>query len=324
MLKNKYGLRPIINPLVVAKKRNRRLYKIQTTDKIYALKVYERPVAINYQIACLHQLKKNGFHQVPHVISTVDGAGSVKKADTTYVLSEWIEGVEPSFANVKHLKKASALLASFHRAAKTPDEAVIKSTRNLFEKCTTFHEIKVGQNKMGVISNKLNDWVQQFGTDPLKIALERMRYVERYFPNDSYLELLTSERKENTFIHGDFNPCNLILKPKGKMYLIDFDGSSYYVRISDLLFLCHRHMGNNAEMLIDILKSYHQVRPLSLTEFEIVKSLLFVPGNIYWDMRMRTYYNNPIDKDWIIQNLTCYSSKESFDTIKQLSYSDLF
>ena len=323
ILKNKYGLRTNLNPLVVAKRRNRCLYKVQTTDKSYALKIYERPVAIDYQLACFDQLEKNGFHQVPQVISTVDGEGSVEKGDTTFVLSEWIEGAQPSFSNVKTLKKVSAFLASFHQAAKTPEQAVIQNTRNLFTKCTTFHDIKVGQNKMGAISSKLDEWVQQFGTDPLKIARERMEYVEHNFPNDSYMELLESERKENTFIHGDFNPANLILSPNGKMYLIDFDGSSYYVRISDLLFLCHLHMGNKAESLSNILQSYHQVRPLSLTEFEIVKSLLLVPGNLYWDMHMKTYSNKPIDKDWIIQSLTRYSNEEKFYTIKKLSYFDL-
>lgn len=176
---------------------------------------------------------------------------------------------------------------------------------------------------MKVVKNRLKEWGQQFGTDPLKIALERMEYAERLFPIDSYKELVKTERKENTFIHGDYNYSNLVFSPEGKVYLLDFDGSHYCVRIIDLLFLCHLHMGKNAEMLLEILKSYHQVRPLSLIEFEVVKSLLFVPGKIYRDINIRTHLNIPIHRDWLIRNLTGYSSTESFDTIKRLSYSDL-
>lgn len=319
LLIKKYGLRP----LLITKIRNRNVYKVHTTDKIYAFKVYDWPAAINFHITLLHQLDKNGFRQFPKVITTLDGSGSVEMGDMSYVLSEWIEGVQPSFSNIEHLKIASAFLALFHRAAKAPEQEVMKNVPNAFLYPTTFHDMQVGPYRIGVVKNRLNEWVKQFGTDPLRIALERMEYAEYFFPIDSYKELVTSERKENTFIHGDYNYSNLIFSPEGKVYLIDFDGSHYCVRISDLLSLCHLHMGENAEMLLDILKSYHRVRPLTLTEFEIVKNQLFVPGKIYWKMHLNSFYNNPIDKDWIIQNLARFSSKESFDTIKRLSYSDL-
>lgn len=323
MLLKKYGLRTTLQPLEITVRRNRKVYKVQTKDRNYALKEYNRSIDINYHVSLLDRLDKNGFHQSPKVITTLDGSSSVESDGTTYVLSEWIDGIEPSFSNIIHLKAASALLASFHRAARFPNQEVIKAAPNSFLDTPTFREIKVGQNKMSTISEKLNEWVKQFGSDPLRIALERMEYAEFNFPIDSYIELFTSEKKENSFNHGDYNSTNLILTPKNKLYVIDFDGSSFSVRINDLLFLCHLHMGDNAKMLLDILKSYHQVRPLSLKEFDIVKSILFVPGNIYWIMHINTYLHNPIDSDWITQHLSRYSGKDYFEKIKKLSYSDL-
>ena len=323
MLIRKYGLNSSLELKLIAKRSNRNVYKVQTNGKSYALKEYNRTIAIDYHAAIFNQIDENGFHLSPKIISTLDGSSSVKIKDTTYVLSEWIEGVEPSFLNIKHLKAASALLASFHRAAIAPDKAIIKSAPNAFLHSSKFSDIKVGQNKMSTISEKLRIWAKQFGTDPLNVALERMEYVEQSFPNDSYTELFTSERQKNAFNHGDFNSGNLILTPDRKLFLIDYDGSAYSVRISDLLFLCHLHTGNDTTVLLEILKSYHQVRPLSLTEFEVVKSLLLVPGNVYWEMHIMTYFNKPIDSDWINKNLKRYSGNDFYDNIKKLSLADL-
>lgn len=318
ILIQKYGLRPSL----ITNLGN--IYKVLTVDGTYAFKIYDWPVHFNFHFALQQQLNKNGFSQYPRVISTLDGLNSVEIGGMTYILSEWVEGIKPSFSNVEHLKIGAAFLAFFHRAATSSEEVRIKSAPNDFLYPNTFNDMRVGQFRNGVIIKKLKEWVQQFGTDPLKIALERLEHAEYMFPLDSYEELVTLEREENTFIHGDYNASNLILSPEGKVYLIDFDDSSYFVRISDLIFFCHLHMGKEAEFLLEILKSYHKVRPLSNVEFEIIKSQLFVPGKIYWEMHVNTFLNNPISKEWINKSLGSYSRKEFFDKIKKLSYSDLY
>ena len=317
-----YGLHPISIIKHSHKKGN--IFIVTTDNKTYILKVYSRPVNHDFQIAILNQLTKNGFTQFPRVIFTKNGQSSVEMGSLRYVLYEWIDGTIPSFHRIRQLKMAASFLASFHAVAEGLDEDVInKSTRNDFLYPATFGEVRVGPFRNKVILNRLNEWVNHFGTDPLRIALERMEYAENMFSTDNYKELLQTEKEKNTFIHGDYNYSNLIYSPKGKVYLIDFDASSVYMRICDLLFLCHLHMGKEAEYLIDILKSYHQIRPLSRLEFEIIKAELFVPGKIYWEMHINTHSNHPINEEWINNRLAIYALKERFDKIRTLSFKDI-
>lgn len=318
ILKLKYGLNPVFI------KHHRNVYKVQTVEKTYSLKVYDWPVHHNFHYELHRQLKNNGFNYFPQVIPTLDGSNSAIDSNLIYILSEWIEGVKPSFSNKDHLKNASAFLGSFHLAALISDQGILSKGPNDFLLPYSFFDVRVGQYRNGVIYEKLIEWVQQFGTDPLRIAQERMEYAAYIFPLDIYKELVETEEEKNTFIHGDYNNSNVILSTKGQMYVIDFDDSSSYLRVSDLIFLCHLYMGKEGEWLLDILKSYHRVRPLSELEFEFIKSQLFVPGKIYWEMHTKSFLDQQVSKEWIYQNLSMYCVNTVYQKIKMLSYSDLF
>ena len=318
ILKLKYGLNP------VSIKHHRNVYKVQTLENTYALKVYDWPVHHNFHYELQQQLINNGFNYFPQVTTTLDGLNSAIDSNLIYILSEWIEGAKPSFSNIDQLKNASAFLGSFHLAALVPDQSIISKGPNDFLLPASFYDVRVGQYRNRVIYEKLKEWVQQFGTDPLRIALERMEYAEYIFSLNSYKELMVAEEEKNTFVHGDYNSSNLILSPKGQMYVIDFDDSSSYLRVSDLIFLCHLYMGKEGEWLLDILKSYHHVRPLSELEFEFIKSQLFVPGKIYWEMHIKSFLDQQVSKEWIYQNLSAYCVNTVYKKIKMLSYSHLF
>ncbi|WP_075620411.1 phosphotransferase [Paenisporosarcina indica] len=318
VLKIKYG----ISSVFIKQLRNN-IYKIQTTEKTYALKVYDWAVNHNFLYTLHQQLKNNDFNYFHQIIPTLDRLNSVTEGKLIYTLSEWIEGVKPSFSNKDHLINASAFLATFHQAALASDYSIKAKGPNDFLLPISFYDVRVGQYYNHIIYEKLKAWVQQFGTDTLRIALERMEYAEYIFPLNSYKELVVKEEEKNTFVHGDYNSSNLILSSKGQMYVLDFDDSSSYLRVSDLVFLCHLYMGKEGERLLDILKSYHRVRPLSEIEFEFLKSQLFVPGKIYWEMYCKLLLDQQVSKEWINQNLSMYTVNTVYNKIKILSYSDL-
>jgi CotS family spore coat protein len=303
---------------------NRNVFELLTQNGSYALKEYTWTLTLPFQTSLLSHLEKKGFLQKYKLILTRWQTPLAKMSEKSYMVTEWIAGRKPHFSNIQELIYAAKLLASFHNHAihLDLDEEILRYAPIEFT-TSTFSEIKIGQYINANILKKLTRWVNDFGTDTFRLALERMQYAEYKFPSGEYEQLVEEEKKNKTFVHGDYTSSNLIYTPSGDMMMIDFDDCSYNVRINDLIFLCQLHMGQEIERVLQILQAYHEVRPLSLTEFQVVKSQLLVPARVYWEVHLQCVAGKEISRDWLKRNVDPFLSNKLWKGIKMLSYSDL-
>lgn len=299
----------------IQKQGHRFLYKITAGSQQFALKRFDDWDTLSRQMLALQQLNKNGFKNMPSVILTLERHPTVCHEGKGYVLTEWVQGTKPQLGKLGELCRASTLLAKFHIHAHSlsvsPDHGYL-----------SFAGVKTGKYSNGTILARIKRWAEAYKHPVLKEALKQATVAYEVFPHKLLCQLWQKELQHGAFVHGDFCRSNILRQVDGNMVMIDFDHCSTNIRIFDLAFFCH-HAEPTAHSLLNALKAYHAVRPLTQKEFLLLKAQLMVPERIYWEIHVRLFLKEPLDEDWLSRNIEPLIEGEFINTVRTLQYGDL-
>lgn len=303
------------------------VYRVTSREGEYALKKYGWATNLPLQTTLMLHLQDRGFLNVPFLIKDRENNPIVHQGNEAFVLTKWVRGHNADFCNVSTLRQLARLLAHFHNHSCNIDidEKHIQHLQYgaLEEGPSKLVDITIGQYDTRTMSKRLRQWANSYPCPALQRTLFFMNLARAQLPVEVYKNLLHQELADRCAVHRDFNTSNILQTSDGQLYLIDFDDCSLNIRVGDLAFFCHLHMGSKAQHLLDILRSYHKIRPLSTAEFMVLKSLLLIPGQVYWMLHLRGASNQKITPAWIKKTIEPWLSNHLLICISKFSLKDL-
>lgn len=275
---------------------------IKTPDGMKILKkVSNSEETLNFILDAVRHLMKNGVN-LPGIFKTTDGSDYVRIDGACYVMTEAIEGRNPSYTSPRELQGISAGLARFHKASEgfTPSPATkpkyhlglwIDDYTEQLEDINEFYKKELMLKKNEPISNMIISEFPYFYERAVN-AIAGLRGKE-------YGEWVKKAREKGCLCHQDFAAGNLILTPSDQIYVLDTDSITIDIPARDIRKLLNKVMKKTGRWEIDpvksILHSYQSENPLTASEWEVVRLDLMFP-HLFLGAVSKYYYKR--DKDW--------------------------
>lgn len=237
----------------------------------------------------------NGFDKIDKNYLTPEGAPYAFVNDDIYVVTEWIEGRECDFKKEEDLKRAAETLARFHLCARgfTPDEDtkvrsdIGKLTNTLDKRLATLNKMRDTARK----NKRKTEFDMLYLTNVdfyLKLSKDAMKSLDL----ESYKKVCSDALSDKVLCHHDFTYHNILFEDNGDSYVIDFDYCKWEMQIYDVATLLIKSLKrlnwdmNSAKL---VLESYGNIKPISVHELNILKTLLIFPQR-FWRLANRYYY----------------------------------
>lgn len=237
----------------------------------------------------------NGFDKIDKNYLTPEGIPFAFVNDDIYVVTEWIDGRECDFKNEEDLKRAAETLAKFHLCARgfTPDEDtkvrsdIGKLTNTLDKRLATLNKMRdtARKNKRKTEFDMLYLTNVDFYT---KLSKEAMKSLDI----ESYKKVCSDALSDKVLCHHDFTYHNILFEDNGNSYVIDFDYCKWEMQIYDvatLLVKSLKRLNWNIDSGRLVLDAYSSIKPISVHELNILKTLLIFPQR-FWRLANRYYY----------------------------------
>lgn len=237
----------------------------------------------------------NGFDKIDKNYLTPEGIPFAFVNDDIYVVTEWIDGRECDFKNEEDLKRAAETLARFHLCARgfTPDEDtkvrsdIGKLTNTLDKRLATLNKMRdtARKNKRKTEFDMLYLTNVDFYT---KLSKEAMKSLDI----ESYKKVCSDALSDKVLCHHDFTYHNILFEDNGNSYVIDFDYCKWEMQIYDvatLLVKSLKRLNWNIDSGRLVLDAYSSIKPISVHELNILKTLLIFPQR-FWRLANRYYY----------------------------------
>ena len=264
-------------------------------------KVSNSEDTLKFILDAVRHLMKNGV-KLPGICKTADGSDYVHKDGVCYVLTEAIEGRNPSYTSPSELHGISAGLARFHKASEgfTPSPGTkpkyhlglwIDDYSEQLEDINGFYKNELLLKKNGLISNTI---IREF-----PYFYERAANAIAGLRGKEYGEWVRKVQSKGCLCHQDFAAGNLILTPAGEMYVLDTDSITIDIPARDIRKLLNKVIKKAGRWEIDLAKSimhsYQSENPLTASEWEVVKLDLMFP-HLFLGAASKYYYKR--DKEW--------------------------
>jgi CotS family spore coat protein len=283
--------------------RVRSAYKIGTDKGFFCLKRvsngYEKAKK-SYNIM-LH-LKENGCDYIAEYYCTKEGKPIIKRKDTAFYLTYWIEGCEASFSMPDEMERYSELLADFHNRAKgfkTPKHVKVKSHikkwRRTFAKCRD--ELTGYREYIDRLKLKAEfDYIYKSNID---YFIREAELAIRILDHSRYNELCEYYINEGSICHDSFYYQNIIVDKNNKLFVVDLESCQYDIPMSDLGKMIRRILSKKRfkwdfDLCRRLIESYCKLRPMSKEEYEMLLAILVFPHK-FWKLGRKRYIGN---KKW--------------------------
>ena len=243
------------------------------------------------------------------IFTKEDEPVSLDEEEQKYLLMDTFRGAECDTKSRGDMICAVKLLAALHNASEQFDGEVPEFVKMnpdalllLYEK----HNRELRQGKNYIRSRKKkNEFEEMFA-----------RQYENFFKKaDLVTEKLRKMSPKQSlvgFCHGDFNQHNIIFAKEGPA-IVNFVNFSYHIRVGDLANFIRKMMEKNnwnAELGIELIKSYEDVRKLEKQELSYLYFYLAYPEK-FW--KIANHYNQS-HKAWLsgrnIEKLTKVIAQE--------------
>jgi CotS family spore coat protein len=244
------------------------VYRVETKQHgSLCLKSYRVSIEEVQFIAVVQEyLIQNGFLYSPRVFLNRDGLPYIQTHGACYMLTNWVNGQNPRYQNIKQLKKSVRTLAAFHSHAKYISISAPKRRFRVFSLEDRFKSTYSAVKKYDDRDSAKRDAMLHL----CKQALEQ-------FEDAHVQKAILHEAKIKAFVHGDYNYPNLVVDAQGNHQLIDFDNTSLHVRMEDLAHIIHRNYPWQADGAFRLIDVYSHVRPIGKDELRLLVALLHEP-----------------------------------------------
>ena len=264
-------------------------------------KISNSEETLRFIMDAVHHLMNNGIH-LPNVYKTLDDKDYVNIDGVCYVLTEAIEGRNPSYAAPNELILLVGELAKFHKASTGfhPSASTkpkyhlglwIEDYSEQLEDINLFYENE--------LLKKEHDTVNAAILKEFPFFYERARIAIEGLKGTEYNEWVCSSEIKGCLCHQDFAAGNLILTPSGILYVLDTDSLAVDIAARDIRKLLNKVMKKvgkwDADMTKRILGCYQQNNPLTPSQWQVVKLDLMFP-HLFLGAVNKFYYRR--DKTW--------------------------
>lgn len=236
-----------------------------------------------------------GFDRIDRNNITPQGVPHAFVNDDIYVVTNWINGRECDFKKEEELRKASKTLGMFHLAARdfTPDDGVMVRC-DIGRLPNTFEKRLSTLNKMRDIArkNKRKTEFDMLYLSNVDFYIKLAQKTIRSFNFECYNKVCEDALRRKVICHHDYTYHNILFDEKEDVHVIDFDYCKWEIQVYDISTLMVKAL-KRLDWEIDkgklILESYNSIKPLTLDEVSILKSLLSFPQR-FWRLANRYYY----------------------------------
>lgn len=276
----------------------RAAYKVQTSNGIMSLKrTREKLERLSFIKHAQNYLQQNGFCNMSPLLLTLEGEPFYRENKNTYILTPWIDGIEPSYKSVSHIQMIAFNLADMHNKSvgfKTSNTKVKakydKWTKKIAKREREFKLYKdlasTGNEKFDQIFLQHADWL-----------ITRTQIAAAALNGNAYKHLVKDSRV-GYLCHGDTAVRNCVIKDN-EIIFIDFDSMSQDLPVIDLWRLLRRALRRNKwspDFVNAVIVAYEQNRKLTKEEKEVLLALLTFPERA-WRIAHR-YYEKKNRSDW--------------------------
>jgi CotS family spore coat protein len=252
------------------------VYKIHTEQHgILCLKGYNTSSEdMNFISRVFNHLQNKDYPYSPFIYPTRSNASWIRKHDTYYMLTNWVDGDTPNFKNKRYIQKAVKALAKFHRHAEgLPQDSIPPSRHTMYklpEKAMYYKQL---------LEASLSEDIAK----PLVDMCDQASY---YLQDEVSAAALQQESAAGAFTHGDYNFPNLI-KYNHHIYLIDFENCHHLTRMTDLSHILHRNFAWHGNTTLRFIQYYERYRPLPHEHRHLLAALLLIPYPVVRDLQIR-------------------------------------
>lgn len=279
---------------------------VQAPDGMKILKkVSSSEETLRHILHAVRHLSSNGI-LFPAVNRTLEGSDYVNLNGTCYVLSDAIDGKNPSYASPAQLALVVKELARFHKASS--GFKPLPGTKPKYHLGTWLEDYR----------QQLADMEQFFDTfsassqpnEAEKIILREFPYFRARalkaiegLEGDEYRTWTAKLEKDGCLCHQDFAAGNLILTPADKLYVLDTDSITVDMPARDIRKLLNKIMKKTGkwdlELTKQVLAYYQSQNPLTPAEWQVVRLDLTFPHLFIGAMNKYCYKR---EKEWTLQN----------------------
>jgi CotS family spore coat protein len=265
------------------------VYQVKALEGLYCLKeIDKKPRRALALEGVFDHLAEQGFARTAKAYRNKQGRMISQTATgRNYILTDWLVGRKPSFANSNEdITGAAVTLALFHRASVgfvAPPGGKLRSRLNRWPSRFRSRLRQVVELRDALDHKPFLDNFDRAFVEYYPWILDRAQDGWCVLSTSQYDQLVEKVQKSHSFCHGDVAERNFVVTDSGEHCLIDLDLVRRDVRVADLYKLLRdvlkkRRWDCSAVKLI--LDSYSEVDPLTLEEITVLYALLAYPHKI--------------------------------------------
>lgn len=295
-------------PIKVISKRNesykekKGVWWITVPDRQLILKkISNSEETLKFILHAVRHLQSNGV-RLPEVIKTKDGNDYVNMNGICYVLTEAVEGKNPSYSSEREMNLIAAELANFHKASagfKPPAGCKPKYHLGLWVEDYTAQLEEINGFYKKCLANPENDAIGKAVIKEFPYFCERGQKAIDGLRGQDYAGWVTQAKNAGSLCHQDFAAGNLIMTNSSKMYVIDTDSITVDIPARDIRKLLNKVMKKAGKWDLNltkkILSAYQTVNPLTPSQWRVVKLDLQFPHLFVGAVNKYIYQR---DKEW--------------------------
>ncbi len=273
------------------------VFKIKTEYGYKNLKVSPLvPQRLLFVHQAVRHLEKKGFDKMYPLIPALNGESYITDSRYAYTLFDWIEGRQCDFTVLSELSGATRILAEFHQKStgfKPPEHSNMRNRLDKYLKHFEEHYHDLIIFKETALSMP-GDAFADFYLSQVDFFLPMAAQAIAKLKTSCYSDLVTAARDSGCFAHGDPAARNFILTPADTIFIIDFDSCRLDLPVMDLIKFARRVLKKyhwDFETARILMESYNQIKPISATELEVMKAVLYFPQK-FWRMAIRYFHNH--------------------------------
>jgi spore coat-associated protein S len=275
---------------------------IKTTDGMRILKkISNSEETLKFLLHAVDHLRKNGV-LLPEIIKTSDGRNYAKVNGTCYVLTDAIDGKNPSYTSPRELNSIVGELAKFHKASQDfslPAESKPKYHLGLWVEDYRAQLEEIDAWYQNELQKKEHDAIGKTLIKEFPYFYERANRAIEGLTGPEYREWVEHALHTGSLCHQDFAAGNLLMTAAGSIYVIDTDSITVDIAARDIRKLLNKIMKKagrwDTELTRTILQSYQSVNPLTPSQWRVVKLDLLFPHLFLGAVNKYIYQR---DKEW--------------------------
>jgi len=266
-------------------------------------KISNSEETLQFILDAVHHLSNNGIH-LPKVHQTRYGKDYVNMQGVCYVLTDAIEGRNPTYSSPRELAMLVGELAKFHKAsAGFYPQAGTKPKYHLglwvedyteqLEDMNTFYKNELLKSD--------HDSVNAAVIKEFPYFYERATRAIEDLSGSEYSDWVRESKEKGCLCHQDYAAGNLILTPSETLYVLDTDSLTVDIPARDIRKLLNKIMKKagkwDMEQTKKILQYYQVNNPLTPSQWKVVMLDLLFP-HLFLGAINKFYYKR--DKEWSV------------------------